>query len=55
MPFDREGGSLYIRLAIEAIEATNLSPEAKSAIYQGNARRLLRLAGARREPQPSSA
>ncbi len=55
MPFDREGGALYIRLAIEAVEATNLSPQAKSAIYQGNARRLLRLAGARPQPQPTSA
>lgn len=43
MPFDREGGSLYIRLSIEALEATALSPQAKSAIYEGNARRILKL------------
>lgn len=44
MPFDKEGGALYIRLSIEALEATRLSPQAKSAIYEGNARRLLSLA-----------
>jgi aminocarboxymuconate-semialdehyde decarboxylase len=43
MPFDKEGGSLYIRLSIEALEATNLSPQAKSAIFEGNARRILGL------------
>lgn len=43
MPFDREGGSLYIRLSIEALEASGLSPQAKNAIYEGNARRILRL------------
>src|SRR5262249_3081716 len=43
MPFDREGGSLYIRLSIEALEATALSPQAKSAIYEGNAGRILKL------------
>ena len=42
-PFDREGGSLYIRLSIEALEATGLSPQAKGAIYEGNARRILGL------------
>jgi uncharacterized protein len=42
-PFDREGGSLYIRLSIEALEAAGLSPQAKSAIYEGNARRILGL------------
>ncbi len=43
MPFDKEGGSLYIRLSIEALEATALSPQAKNAIYEGNARRVLGL------------
>lgn len=43
MPFDREGGSLYIRRSIEALEQTSLSPQAKSAIYEGNARRVLKL------------
>ncbi len=43
MPFDKEGGSLYIRLSIEALEATRLSPQAKNAIYRGNAGRVLRL------------
>jgi len=41
MPFDREGGSLYIRLAIDAVEGSGLSPQAKHAIFEGNARRLL--------------
>jgi aminocarboxymuconate-semialdehyde decarboxylase len=57
MPFDREGGPVYIGAAFEAVEATNLSPEAKSAIYQGNARRLLRLAGGqpkRRVAEPTA-
>ncbi len=54
MPFDREGGALYIRLAIEALEATSLSPQAKHAIYEGNARRLLKLgAGTARAGSPA--
>ncbi len=43
MPFDKEGGSLYIRLSMEALEQAHLSPEARTAIYEGNARRLLKL------------
>ncbi len=46
MPFDKEGGSLYIRLTLEAVEATRLSPEAKSAVSEGNARRVLGLSAA---------
>jgi aminocarboxymuconate-semialdehyde decarboxylase len=42
-PFDKEGGGLNIRLAIRALEDTNLSPEAKEAIYCGNAKRILGL------------
>lgn len=43
MPFDKEGGSLYIQRSIEALERTSLSPQAKSAMYEGNARRILKL------------
>jgi aminocarboxymuconate-semialdehyde decarboxylase len=42
-PFDPEKGSMYTRLTIEIVDRLDVSPEARRAIYEGNARRLLRL------------
>jgi predicted TIM-barrel fold metal-dependent hydrolase len=42
-PFDPERGSAYIRWTIEVIESLDLSLDERKAIYEGNARRLLRL------------
>jgi uncharacterized protein len=44
-PFDPEKGPGYIRSTIANLEALDLSPEDRSRIYEGNARRLLRLDG----------
>jgi predicted TIM-barrel fold metal-dependent hydrolase len=43
MPFDSAGGKTYIRLALEAIDASGLAPEEKRAVLEGNARALLGL------------
>jgi predicted TIM-barrel fold metal-dependent hydrolase len=43
MPFDPEKGSTYIRWTIEIIDHLEIRPEELKAIYEGNARRLLRL------------
>ena len=43
-PFDPEKGSMYIRTTLEIIDRLDLSPAARHAIYEGNARRLLKLA-----------
>ena len=43
MPFDPEKGSAYIRWTIEIIDRLDLSPAERHAIYEGNARRLLKL------------
>jgi predicted TIM-barrel fold metal-dependent hydrolase len=43
MPMDRAGGFAYIPLTIEAVEKSGASPQAKEAIYEGNARRVLKL------------
>jgi len=43
MPFDPEGGTAYIRWTIEIIDRLDLSPAERHAIYEGNARRLLKL------------
>jgi predicted TIM-barrel fold metal-dependent hydrolase len=43
-PFDPERGSAYIRWTIEIIDALDISPQQRHAIYAGNARRLLKLA-----------
>jgi len=43
MPFDPEKGPGFIRDTIEAMERMRATPEEKAAIYEGNARRLLRL------------
>ncbi|MBM4340468.1 MAG: amidohydrolase [Deltaproteobacteria bacterium] len=42
-PFDPERGSAYIRWTIELIDSLDISPEDRRAIYEGNARRLLKL------------
>ncbi len=43
MPFDPEKGPGYIRETIRSIEEMRASPEEKAKIYEGNARRLLKL------------
>ncbi len=43
MPFDPEKGSAYIRWTIEIIESLEISPAERHAIFEGNARRLMKL------------
>jgi aminocarboxymuconate-semialdehyde decarboxylase len=43
MPFDPEKGTGFIRGTIRNIEEIDLSAEDRRKIYEGNARRLLRL------------
>lgn len=43
-PFDPEKGSAFIRWTIDIIDRLDLSPAQRHAIYEGNARRLLKLA-----------
>jgi len=43
-PFDPEKGSAYIRWTIEIIDRLDITPAERTAIYEGNARRLLKLA-----------
>jgi predicted TIM-barrel fold metal-dependent hydrolase len=43
-PFDPEKGSMYIRTTIEVLDSLDLAPAERHAIYEGNARRLLKLA-----------
>lgn len=45
MPFDPENGSMFIRSTIDVLDSLDLSREERHAIYEGNARRLLRLDG----------
>ncbi|MDA8107995.1 MAG: amidohydrolase family protein [Betaproteobacteria bacterium] len=45
-PFDPEKGSMYTRTTIEIIDRLDLSPAERHAIYEGNARRLMKLGGA---------
>ena len=42
-PFDPEKGSAYIRWTIDIIDRLDLTPAERHAIYEGNARRLLKL------------
>ena len=42
-PFDPEKGSMYTRTTIEIMERLDLSPEERQAIYEGNARRIMKL------------
>ena len=46
MPFDPEGGLGFVRDTIASIERMQLEDDVKHAIYEGNARRLLRLRSA---------
>ena len=43
-PFDPEKGPMYIRETIKILDNLDISAEARAKIYEGNARRLLRLA-----------
>lgn len=43
-PFDPEKGSAYIRWTIEIIDGLEITPAQRHAIYEGNARRLMKLA-----------
>ncbi len=43
MPFDPEKGSAYIRWTIEVIDGLDITVEDRRTIYEGNARRLLKL------------
>ena len=53
MPFDPEKGSAYIRWTIEIMDQLDLSPFERHAIYEGNIRRLCRLApSGQREAAP---
>jgi aminocarboxymuconate-semialdehyde decarboxylase len=42
-PFDPEKGSAYIRWTIELIDSLEIGSADRQAIYEGNARRLLKL------------
>ncbi len=42
-PFDPEKGSAFIRWTIEIIDGLDLTPAQRHAIYEGNARKLLKL------------
>ena len=44
MPFDPEKGPGFIRETIRSIEAMSIAPADRAKIYEGNARRLLKLA-----------
>jgi len=43
MPFDPEGGLGFVRDTIASIERMNLADDVKHKIYEGNARRMLRM------------
>jgi uncharacterized protein len=42
-PFDPEKGSAYIRWTIDIIDKLDITPAERAAIYEGNARKLLKL------------
>lgn len=42
-PFDPEKGPAYIRWTIEIIDRLEITPEERKAIYEGNARRIMKL------------
>ncbi len=42
-PFDPEGGALFIRGTIDAVDALDIDPAERARIYEGNARDLLKL------------
>jgi len=43
MPFDPEKGSAYIRWTIEVVDSLDIKPADRKKIYEGNAKRLLKL------------
>lgn len=43
MPFDPEKGTAYIRWTIEIIDSLDIDPEHRKAIYEGNAKRIMKL------------
>ncbi|MBI4480850.1 MAG: amidohydrolase [Acidobacteria bacterium] len=43
MPFDPEKGTMFIRETIRAVESITIAPTDREKIYDGNARRLLKL------------
>lgn len=43
MPFDPEKGTAYIRWTIEIINGLDIKPEQRQAIYEGNAKRIMKL------------
>jgi len=43
-PFDPQGGPMFIRETIRAIDSLDLAPDDRELLYNGNARRMLRLA-----------
>jgi aminocarboxymuconate-semialdehyde decarboxylase len=43
MPFDPEKGSAYIRWTIQILNRLDIKTDERQAIYEGNARRLLKL------------
>jgi len=43
MPFDPEKGSAYIRWTTEILDNLSITPAQRAAIYEGNARKLLKL------------
>ena len=42
-PFDPEKGSMYTRMTIGIVDRLDVTPAERHAIYEGNARRLLKL------------
>ncbi len=44
-PYDAEGGDKYIRVTIDAVYRMNISDADKEKIFEGNAKRILRLPG----------
>jgi len=42
-PFDPEKGTMYTRTTLEIIDRLDISPAERHAIYEGNARRLMKL------------
>jgi len=43
MPFDPEKGTAYIRWTIDIIDSLDIKPEERQAIYEGNAKRIMKL------------
>jgi aminocarboxymuconate-semialdehyde decarboxylase len=43
MPFDPEGGPGFVRDTIKAVDSIDVSDAERQLIYEGNAKRMLRL------------